>query len=313
MRLLAVWIPLLLAGLSGQAQLQPPSQPFAITVNVDLVVMHATVEDKNGRLISDLQGENFTIHEDGVKQSIRLFRYEDTPVTAGLVVDHSGSMRGKLGQVVIAARAFVKSSSPEDEMFVVNFNDKVQLGLPAEMRFSNRPEELAGAIANTATEGQTALYDALVAGLLHVQSGHREKRVLVVISDGTDNASVHTLAQTLRLAIQSNAVVYTIGIFDEADPDRNPAVLRRLAKATGGQAFFPQKKDELVAIGEQIAREIRHQYTLGYFSSGTAPAGTYRSLRVASAAGRYSKLSVRTRAGYITGPAVERAKESGLQ
>lgn len=315
MKLASAAIPLLLAGLAGaiQTQAPPAPQPFAITVNVDLVVLYATVEGKNGLAVADLREQDFTIHEDGVKQSIRLFRQEDMPVTAGLIVDHSGSMRKKLGDVVIAARAFVKSSSAEDEMFVVNFNDKVTQGLRPGVQFSNQPEELAGAIAHAATEGQTALYDAVAEGLLRVQRGQREKRVLIVISDGTDNASVHTLAQTVRLAVQSNAVVYTIGIFEEDDPDRNPGVLRWLAKETGGKAFFPRERFELAAIGEKIARDIRQQYTLGYFSSGTAPAGTYRKIRVSASGSGHSKLSVRTRAGYITAGAKERAKESGPQ
>lgn len=294
------WLPLAFAGMAGPGSSAQP-QPFTISVNVDLVVLHATVEERHGKVALDLRQQDFTIHEDGVKQAIRLFRYEDMPVTAGLIVDHSGSMKGKLRDVVLAARAFIKLSSAEDEMFVVNFNDTVHPGLPAGRRFTNRPEDLARAIANTAAVGRTALYDAVSDGLLRVRTGRRQKRVLVVISDGADNASVRTLDETLRLAAQSNAAVYTIGIFDEEDPDRNPGVLRKLAKATGGQAFFPKEPGELVSIGERIARDIRHQYTLGYLSTGSSAAGIYRSIRVAAAAPGRTKLSVRTRAGYITG------------
>ncbi len=133
-----------------------------------------------------------------------------------------------------------------------------------------------------------------------MQTGGRDKKVLIVISDGGDNASVHSLAEVLKMAGQSSALVYTIGIFDEEDADRNPDVLRRLARATGGEAFFPRKLNEVVAICERIARDIRHQYTIGYVSNNAANPGAYRSIRVVARTGN-SKLFVRTRSGYIAG------------
>jgi Ca-activated chloride channel family protein len=297
---------LLLIGLVGGAEPQgAPSidpqdaQPYRISVNVHLVLLNATVRDGKGRLASDLHERDFEVYEDGVRQSVRLFRHEDIPVTVGLVVDHSGSMRRKLTDVIAAARTFVQSSSPEDQMFVVNFNEKVTLGLPDALPLTNRPEDLASAIASVPAAGMTALYDAIFEARKRLQTGTREKKVLIVISDGGDNASKHGLAEVLKMAGQSTTLVYTIGIFDDADEDRNPGVLRRLAAATGGEAFFPQQLNEVVAICERIARDIRNQYTIGYVSNSAARPGTYRSIRVAAVAAGYRKLFVRARAGYI--------------
>ena len=300
---------LLLIGLAGGAQsLQAPASqeaqsPFQISVNVDLVVLNATVRDSKGRFAPDLREQDFAVYEDGVRQSISLFRHEDIPVTVGLVVDHSSSMKPKIGDVIAAARTFVESSSPDDEMFVVNFNEKVSLGLPDFLPLTSRYEDLTNAIANAPTRGMTALYDAIFEARNHLRTGTRDKKVLIVISDGGDNASRHTLAEVLKMAEQSTALIYTIGIFDEEDRDRNPGVLRQLAGETGGEAFFPNEFKETAAICERIARDIRHQYTIGYHSAGTAQPGAYRTIRVAVGAAGSGKLFVRARAGYIAADA----------
>lgn len=169
---------LLLLGLAGDARSQVP-QPYRISVDVDLVVLHATVRDRKGGFASGLGEQDFELYEDGVRQTIRLFRHEDIPVTVGLIVDHSGSMRWKLGDVITAPRTFIRSSRPNDEMFVVNFNEHVTLGLPDTIRLTNRPDELASAISNTPATGQTALYDAVMVGL----------ESLIVIGDGGDNVA----------------------------------------------------------------------------------------------------------------------------
>jgi len=270
-----------------------------LSVNVDLVVLQATVRDKKGLPVSDLREEDFRVYEDGVRQSIRVFKHEDIPVTVGLVVDHSGSMRQKLPHVLAAARTFVEASSKADEMFVVNFNEKVTLGLEGPLRLTNRPEELVRAISNTPATGKTALYDAVVDARTYLETGTREKKVLIVISDGGDNASRRGLAEVLKMLEQSSAIVYTIGIFDAEDEDRNPGVLRSLAQATGGEAYFPREFDEVVAICERIARDIRHQYTIGYVSGNAARAGGYHAVRVVASGAGKSKLVVRARSWYI--------------
>jgi VWFA-related protein len=276
-------------------------QPYRLSVNVHLVVLNATVRDAKGRFARDLHEQDFEIYEDGVQQSIRLFRNEDIPVTVGLVVDHSGSMRPKLADVIAAARTFVQSSNPDDEMFVVNFNEKVKLGLPFRLPFTNRSEDLTSAIADAPTAGMTALYDAVFEARQRLQAGTREKKVLIVISDGGDNASKHTLDEVLRLAGESTVIVYAIGIFDEGDADRNPGVLRRLAAATGGEAFFPSQTSDAVAICDRIARDIRSQYTIGYVSTAAAQPGAYLAIRVVAGGRGRAKLFVRTRTGYIAG------------
>jgi VWFA-related protein len=297
-------VPLLIACAAGAGAQSPSpadeSQPFQISVNLDLVALQATVRDKKGGFASDLREQDFQVYEDGVRQTIRLFRHEDVPVTVGLVVDHSGSMKKKLPDVVAAARTFVRSSNPEDQMFVVNFNDRVSLGLPEGIPFSDRADELDAAIGKIPAEGETALYDAVAAALDRLKSGKREKKVLIVISDGGDNASLLNLATVLKTAGESNAVVYTIGIFEPDDPDKNPDVLRKLARATGGEAYFPGEFSEVERICEGIAADIRHQYTIGYVSGNTMKTAGYRAVRVvAKSAGK--DLVVRTRTSYFAG------------
>jgi Ca-activated chloride channel family protein len=285
-------------------QTSPPSEgpdtsPYRISVDVHLVALQATVHDRQGRFVSDLSERDFEVYEDGIRQSIRLFRHEDVPVTVGLVVDHSGSMRAKLKEVTAATRTFVKSSNPEDQMFVVNFNESVSLGLPAAIRYTGSSNELESAIWRAPAAGMTALYDAIVTGLQRMREGSRDRKALVVISDGGDNASKTSLQEVLKLAEESSAMIYTIGIFDEDDPDRNTRALTHLARATGGEAFFPDKLDEVVEICDSIARDIRNQYTIGYVSTNTKRNDSYRAIRVVARAKDHGRLSVRTRSGYI--------------
>jgi VWFA-related protein len=285
-------IPLLvLFALAGSAAPQ-------ISVDVNLVVLNPVVRDRKGQFASDLREGDFQVYEDGVRQTIQLFRHEDIPVTVGLVVDHSGSMKPKLADVIAAARTFVQSSRPDDQMFVVNFNEKVT-SLPETTQSGNRPEELARAIAGTPAAGKTALYDAAIEAFRQLRAGGPEKKVLIVISDGGDNASSHTLAEVLKTAEESNVLVYTIGIFDEEDADKNLGVLTRLARATGGEAFFPRERSEVVAICESIARDIRNQYTIGYVSGNSTRTNAWRGIRLTAAAAGHDKLQVRTRSGYI--------------
>jgi Ca-activated chloride channel family protein len=298
---------LLAAGCAVVAQTPIPSRStqqgseqgeFQISVDVALVVLEATIRDHEGHAVPQLKREDFAVFEDGRPQEIRLFRHEDTPVAVGLVIDHSGSMREKLEEVTAGARAFVRSSNSNDQMFVVNFNEKVSQGLPQGMRFSDSVERLAAAVEGHPAVGTTALYDAIIDGLIRLRDGAREKKVLIVISDGGDNASKAPLDRVLKMAEQSNAMIYTIGIFDPDDPDGKPAVLRRLAHETGGQAFFPSQLTETVHICERIAKDIRDQYTIGYSSPSEKRDGTYHKIRLTARSTKDGKLSVRTRAGY---------------
>jgi Ca-activated chloride channel homolog len=297
---LPILLPIVLVGYAGYraAPAKQDSASFRISVDVDLVVLHATVTDRQG-LVSDLGEQDFAVYENGAPQRIRLFKNEDVPVTVGLVVDHSTTMRPKIAEVTAAARAFVRSSNPDDEMFVVNFHEVASLGLPIGVRFTPSVDMLQNAILSAPTGGQTALYDAIAKALRELQAGSRDKKVLLVVSDGGDNASVRSLDQVMKLAGQSSAVIYTVGVFDEDDPDQNPHVLRHLAQATGGEALFPREPGEVVSICERIARDIRHQYTLGYVPSNPARDGSYRAIRVLVRAKGHRGLSVRTRTGYL--------------
>jgi Ca-activated chloride channel homolog len=274
-------------------------EPFRISMDVALVVLHATVIDRQGGFVSDLGQHDFEVFEDGKPQQIRVFTNEDVPVTVGLVVDHSSSMRPKLAEVTAAARTFVKLSNPEDEMFVVNFNEHVSLGLPARIRFTASVAQLENAIAAAPADGQTALYDAIAKALDELKAGSRDKKVLIVVSDGGDNASALSRAQVMKLADQSSAVIYTIGVFDEDDADRNPGMLKRLAQVTGGEAFIAGQISEIGAISERIARDIRHQYTIGYAPANLSHDGASHTIRVHASVKGLERLSVRTRTSYV--------------
>jgi Ca-activated chloride channel homolog len=303
---------------SARGQALPATQDhdadsFRLSVDVALVVLHATVTDRDGGFVHSLGEQSFEVYEDGARQRIRLFKNEDIPVTIGLVVDHSSTMRRKLVEVSAAARTFVRSSNREDEMFVVNFNERVSLGLPTTIRFTNSTDELERAITSAPAGGQTALYDAIARGLEELRAGNWDRKVLIVVSDGGDNASAQGLSQILKLAGQSSAAIYTVGIFDEGEPDRNPGVLKRLAETTGGEAFLPKDLSEVMAISERIARDIRHQYTIGYVPGNSTHDGTHRTIRVAARGKDNGKLTVRTRTGYFMPNGEPRLDEKGAK
>jgi Ca-activated chloride channel family protein len=207
-------------------------------------------------------------------------------------------MHHKRPEVIAASLAFARSSNPEDQMFVVSFNEHVWFGLPAGMLFTDKASLLETALSRIATSGMTALYDAVAAGLDHLRKGNRDKKVLIVISDGGDNASKDKLAGTMAMAGQSDAIIYTIGLFDADDPDRNPRVLKQLARTTGGEAFLPGSAGDVIPICERIARDIRNQYTTVYIPTNKKQDGTYRAIQVKAGAPGQGRLSVRTRAGY---------------
>jgi VWFA-related protein len=283
-------------------QIAPESNAAAhISVDVNLVVLHAAVTDQKGHVAPFLSEQDFQVYEDGIPQQIKLFSHEDVPVTAGLAVDHSGSMKRKLAEVSVAAGTFVQACNPGDQIFVVNFSEHVELGLPPSTRFSSDPIQLEKAISQSPATGKTALYDAIFTALELLKGAGPDKKVLLVISDGGDNASTHTLAQALRLAEQSSAVIYSVGIVDPDDDDRNPGVLRKLAGSTGGLAFFPSELDQVSAVCARIARDIRSQYTMAYSPSKPAKPGEYRTIRVTARDPHHGKLIVRTRTGYRVG------------
>jgi Ca-activated chloride channel homolog len=274
---------------------------FTLSVDVDLVVFNVTVLDKDGRTVSGLTEKDFRVYEDGREEKIKIFQPEDTPATVGLVIDNSNSMMNKRKDVVSAALAFVGASHPEDEMFIVNFNRRAWLALPPSHPFTSDRAELRAALTDTRTEGTTALYDALKLALDHLNDSGRQRKALVVLSDGGDNASLVKLDDVLRLAQQSSATIYCIGIYDPFQKDRNPSVLRKIAKVTGGEAFFPNTPDSLLTTWPRIASAIRGQYTIGYVSSNPARDGGYRRVKITASNKHGKLLDVRMRPGYVAG------------
>jgi VWFA-related protein len=257
------------------------------------------VRNHKGAPVSGLNEKSFQVYEDKALQQIESFSHEDIPVTIGLVIDSSGSMRPKRPDVISAALAFARSSNAEDQMFVVNFNEHVSMGLPANTPFTNNAAQLESALSRKALTGMTALYDAIAVALEQLQKGKWDKKVLIVVSDGGDNASKRNLAEVMSMVNQSNAVIYTLGVYDETDEDRNPHVLKQLSRASGGEAFFPKSLPDILPICEQIARDIRSQYTITFIPTNKKPDGSYRAIDVkARETPGGKRLSVITRAGY---------------
>ncbi len=282
----------------------PQSPDHRLKADVDLVVLHVTVTDDKGEFVSNLKQDNFRVFEDKAEQKISFFSRDDIPVTMGLVIDNSGSMREKRAQVNAAAMTFVRTSNPQDEAFVVNFNDEYYLDTDGD--FTSDQRDLNEALSRIDTRGSTALYDAVIGSLGHIKKGHKDKRVLLVITDGDDDASEKSFEDTVKAAEQSNATIYAVGVFspDDLKTDKkmvrhSKKVLTELSEATGGQAFFPDNLEDVTPVCEQIAREIRNQYTIGYYPTDTAKDGSFRqvALKVFPPGGR-GKLLVRTRTGY---------------
>jgi Ca-activated chloride channel family protein len=288
------------------------SQPYTISSNVNLVILPVTVTDREHQFVSGLDAAQFRVYEEGRPQKLSLFEPEDAPVSVGLVVDRSLSMRGRKSEVLEGAAAFVRASNSQDEEFVVNFSEEALLGLPPNVPFTSRVEELTTALSTVPASGMTALYDAIAVGLSHLRDAHREKKVLILITDGEDNASHYFFDQVLRMARTLNVLIYSVGLFDTYlientrdsytakqfkllfDQDRS--LLTQLAKDTGGAAYFPTNPNEVVSVCEQIASDIRHQYTLAYTPKNDDRGG-YRKIRVQLIGSGQGKIVVRSRSG----------------
>jgi VWFA-related protein len=288
----------------AQASPSPPEQKkpdeYKIQRDVNLVVLHTTVLDERGRFVPDLKPENFRVFEDKAEQKLSVFKREDIPISVGLVIDNSGSMRDKRERVNKAALTFVRTSNPEDEVFVVNFNDDYYLDLDKD--FTNDINELKEALERIDSRGSTALFDAVIGSLDHLKKGTRDKKVLLVVTDGEDNASRKNLPNVVQEAQQSDAVIYAVGLLSQESrrsAKRARQALLQLTEATGGLAFFPEGVDDTESICVQIAHDIRNQYTLGYYPTNTRKDGTFRSVQVQLVPPRgRRKLSVRPRTGY---------------
>jgi Ca-activated chloride channel homolog len=273
-------------------------QPHFSSASSHLVVLAASVTDKEGGFVPELEQERFTVFDNGKRRPISLFSNDDTPVSVGLILDNSGSMKAKIGEVVAATAAFARASHPEDELFALAFNDDVREAVPGR-RFLLASDftSLEQSVSSLRPDGQTSLYDAIIKGLDRLDEGSRARKVLIVMSDGGDNASRATLDQVLARARRSDATIYTIGLFDADDPDRNPGVLKELAQTTGGERFLPASAGPLLQACRRIAQDIRSGYTIAFEPSGLD--NTYHRIRVEIARTNGRRLDVRTRPGYV--------------
>jgi len=272
---------------------------FVFHKDVEEVVLHATVADKQNHLIMNLDKADFTVAENGQPQTITSFRHEDIPVAMGIVIDNSGSMREKRDKVNKAALNLVRSSNPQDQVFVVNFNDEYYLDQP----FTSNLKLLRDALEKVEARGGTALYDAIVASADYEKKQARlQKKVLFVVTDGEDNASQETLEKAVRRLQEENGpTVYAIGLLGEERARRARRALETIAERTGGMVFLPKTLDEVDEISSSVAHDIRSQYTIGYKPTTPKTVGGYRTIKVEAHAKGYKQLTVRTRSGYYPG------------
>jgi Ca-activated chloride channel homolog len=288
---------------AGQQQSQPQTDDngvFVIRKNVDEVLLHATVVDDKQHIVTNLDKNAFSVFENGKPQNIVSFRHEDIPVAIGIVIDNSGSMREKRAKVNQAALNLVRASNPQDEVFVVNFNDEYYL----DQDFTNDLLKLKEALEKIDAKGGTALYEAVVASADHLKrNARREKKVLFVVTDGEDNASRETLEQAVKQLQEENGPsVYAIGILGEEEhPKRAKRALEIITQRTGGLAFFPKTLDEVDEISRSVAHDIRNQYAIGYKPTNPQSAGGFRQIRVEAKVKGQRKLTVRTKTGYYAG------------
>ncbi len=319
------WAGALLAGLAllvvvslPAQQSKPRSDDYTLRVDVDLVVLHTTVVDRNGRIIGELGQQHFKVFEDAIEQKLAVFRNEDVPVTVGVVLDNSASMRENRSSMQAGAVRFVEGSNPLDELFLVNFNDDYYLELESK-DFTSDIEELKTALERTTTRGSTSFHDALRASLRHLKRGTRQKKVLLVVSDGVDTTSVSTFESALQEAQQSEAAIYVIKLPCSPDEDgracrRAKRNTRKLAELTGGMAYYPTSVEEVESLCRAIAHDIRNQYVLGYYPTNKARDGSYRRVEVRINPPKgYKDLIARTRAGYFAPSASSASSSSGAQ
>ncbi len=272
-------------------------QDAVFSSDTRLVPLNVTVTEKSGHLVTNLPQSAFTVLENGAPQAIKLFKSEDVPVSIGLIIDNSGSMRDKRQAVESATLALVKSSNPQDEAFVVNFNDEAYLDTP---HLTNDIKILEQALTKINAKGGTAMRDALRMSMDELRKkAKRDKKVLLVVTDGNDNASTETLEAVVRDAQQSDVLIYAIGLLSQEERKEARSAKRALdllVTSTGGQVFYPNSVTEVEAIAKEVARDIRSQYTIAYTPSNSVLDGTFRTIKVL-VKGR-NNPTARTRMGY---------------
>lgn len=273
-----------------------------------LVVLHASVTDKKGKLVMNLNQQAFKVFENGQPQQVKIFRREDVPVSLGIIIDDSGSMSTKRSRVEAAALEMVRNSNPQDEVFIINFNDDAYLDVP----FTNDIHKLEQGLARIDSRGGTAMRDAISSSLDYMaKNAKKDKKVLLIITDGNDNASSISLEKVVARANQSDTLIYAIGLFTEEEKHeatKARRALNELCNATGGLAFYPKEVSEVQSLAVEVARDIRSQYTIAYTPSIQALDGSYRQIKVTVDAP--GKPVVRTRSGYYATPGIDGSKRA---
>jgi Ca-activated chloride channel family protein len=277
-------------------QTTPAQESSTIRTDVNLILVHAAVTNSAGQFVPGLTKQDFQLFIDGISRPITVFERDDAAVAAGILVDNSASMMRKGSEVTSAALAFARESNPQDEMFVIHFSDHIRLGLPDDKLFTGSISELESALASFRAAGATALYDAVALGIGQLQKTKLERKILLIISDGGDNSSRVRFSDVVKLATRNGVIIYCVGIYDDADRDRNPRVLSQLSNLSGGRAFFPAELKDVTGTCVKIARDIRQQYTVGFAGPDD---GEYHRIRVAVLEPGHEELMVQTRAGYF--------------
>ena len=293
-----------LAGVGLHAQQTPPSTPedgtATFSTDTRLVVLPVSVSDKSGKLITNLQRQAFKVFENGAEQAIKVFRREDVPISLGIIIDNSGSMRDKRQKVETASLDLVKASNPQDEVFVVNFNDEAYLDVP----FTNDIKKLEDGVARIDSRGGTAMRDAISMSIDYLkEKGKKDKKVLLIVTDGNDTASSGTLEKLIDKARNGEVLIYAIGLLNEEEKreaHKAKRALDAITKDSGGLSFYPKDASEVDKIALQVAQDIRNQYTIAYSPTVQALDGSFRQIKVTvNGAGH---ATVRTRTGYYAVP-----------
>jgi Ca-activated chloride channel homolog len=276
---------------------------YTLHANVDEVLLNCSVIDEKGNTVTGLSQNDFRVWEDGIPQTVNSVMHQDLPVSMGILVDNSGSMRDKRGAINVAALKLLKASNPLDTAFIVNYSDRAFL----DQGFTSDLVALNRGLSRSDSQGTTAMYDAVAASADElVKHAKERKQALLIITDGADNASRLTLAQAIR-RVQNlgGPVVYTIGLVfdvDQHESDRAKSALEALSEETGGIAYFPKSLGDVDNIAEEVARDIRNQYVVDYRSTKSAGLGGYRTVHVEVKAPNHGKLIVRTKKGYYAQP-----------
>jgi len=270
--------------------------PFALSVNSDFMELHVSVVDEKDRNVVGLTKDNFKITENGIVQPITIFKHEDIPVSLGLVIDNSRSIEPRKARLDAATLSFVRQSHPDDESFVIHFDFDARL----ERDFTTNLTDLEQTLAASKPFGQTAIYDALMLALDQMQKANHQKKALLLVTDGLDNASHTTFAEVLEAVKHSRVAVIVVGLLSAAEGEKAEATLTKIADASGGRAYFPDNVDQARDMMVRAAHDLRTQYTIGYVPSDPAHDGSWRSVRleIIPPAGSKDKLTADYRHGY---------------